>query len=138
MKHLLVGLTNGKCTWRVNLWPRSLKLFSFVVLSFCFSALSSPVLGLDQETIRQIGVLKKMGLSDEAIVEILRLDKGDQGPQYAVGVKEIPRSDGRKDFLYYSVTTPEERRGRVREREFEYQNSWRVPEHIILDQRRKR
>jgi len=97
---------------------------------------SPPLWALDQETIQQIKALKEAGLGDEAIVEILRLEKGDQAPQAAVGVKEIPRADGKKDLLYYSVSTPEERKARVREEQFEYQRSWEGPGPIIIDRRR--
>ncbi len=89
---------------------------------------------LDQKTVEMIHKLKEAGLSDEAIVEILKLEK--EGPQGAVGVMEVPRSDGKRDIIYYSVSTPEEKKALLRQRDFEYQKSWELPEHIILDQRR--
>jgi len=91
-------------------------------------------LALDRETVEMIRELKKAGLSDEAIIEILKLEK--EGPQGAVGVMEVPRADGKRDIIYYSVSTPEERKALLRQRDFEYQKSWELPEHIILDQRR--
>jgi len=52
-----------------------------------------------------------------------------------VGVKEIPRQDGKKDIIYYSVTPPAERKGRVEEKRYEYRKSWEVPEKVIIDRR---
>ncbi len=58
--------------WPANLWPRSLKIFSLVFLFFCWGL--TQALALSEEEVRLIEKLKKAGLSDEAIVEILKLE----------------------------------------------------------------
>ena len=100
-----------------------------------FLFFSSFTHALDEETIRQIKELKKAGVSDEAIIEILKLEKKDSDPQAAVGVREVPREDGKKDIIYYSVSTPEERKAKKREEQFEYEKSWESPP-VIIDRRR--
>ena len=118
---------------RESLWPRFLKSFSLGL--GLFFLLAFPSKALDPQTVKQIKELKKAGISDEAIIEILKLEKGDKDPTAAVGVKEVPREDGKRDIIYYSVSTPEERKARKREEQFEYEKKWETPP-VIIDRRR--
>ncbi len=116
---------------------KGLKFLGFLLVWFIF--LGPPSLALDQETLKILKDLKAAGYSEEAILEILRLDleeiRHEEAPFEAVGVKEISGPNGGY-ILYYSVTTPEERRAQKWREEYEYQKSWEIPEHIILDYRR--
>jgi len=56
-------------------------------------------------------------------------------PAPGLGSREVPRQDGGKDKVYYSITTPEEeRKAREEEREKE-EKSWDVLRNIIIDPR---
>ncbi len=71
-----------------------------------------------------------------------RLDKTGEIPspeeeQKGLGSMEVPRPDGRKDKIYYSITTPEEeKRARQEEKEKE-EKSWDMLKNIIIDPRSK-
>jgi hypothetical protein len=52
-----------------------------------------------------------------------------------LGTQEIPRSDGGKDKVYYSITTPDEERKIQEEEKEKADKSWDVLRNIIIDQR---
>lgn len=56
-------------------------------------------------------------------------------PDKGLGTQEIPRSDGGKDRVYYSVTTPEEEKKTQQEEKEKADKSWEVLRNIIIDQR---
>ncbi len=54
-----------------------------------------------------------------------------------IGTQEIPREDGGKDKLYYSIPTPaEEEKAKQEEKEKE-EKSWNILKNIIIDHRRR-
>ncbi len=125
-----------KKSFRVNIRSRSLKIFCFLLAWFF---LGVPSLAMDQDTLMMLKELKAAGYSEETILEILRLEferaRSQGAPFEAVGVKDVSEPNGGY-ILYYSVTTPEERKAQKWREEYEYQKSWEIPEHIILDHRR--
>jgi len=54
-----------------------------------------------------------------------------------IGGQEIPREDGGKDKVYYSVTTPEEEKEARQEEKEKEDRSWDILKNIIIDQRRR-
>jgi hypothetical protein len=56
-------------------------------------------------------------------------------PSGGLGSQEIPRSDGGKDRLYYSVTTPEEEKKTQQEEKEKEDKSWEMLRNIITDRR---
>jgi len=55
-----------------------------------------------------------------------------------VGALEVPREDGGKDKVYFSITTPqEEEKARQEEKEKE-ERSWDILNNIIIDNHNKR
>jgi hypothetical protein len=54
-------------------------------------------------------------------------------PSGGLGSQEIPRSDGGKDRLYYSVTTPEEEKKTQQEEKEKEDKSWEMLRNIIID-----
>jgi len=56
-------------------------------------------------------------------------------PDKGLGTQEIPRRDGGKDKVYYSVTTPDEDRKNQEEEKEKADKSWEVLRNIIIDQR---
>jgi len=56
-------------------------------------------------------------------------------PSGDLGSQEIPRRDGGKDRIYYSVTTPEEEEESRREEKEKEEKSWEVLRNIIIDRR---
>jgi len=56
-------------------------------------------------------------------------------PDRGLGTQEIPRRDGGKDKVYYSVTTPDEDRKNQEEEKEKADKSWEVLRNIIIDQR---
>lgn len=60
--------------------------------------------------------------------EILDLHNG-------LGVKEIPRSDGGKDKIHYSIVTPEEEEKKEREEKEKQDRSWDMLPGIVIDKR---
>ena len=55
--------------------------------------------------------------------------------QNGLGVKEIPRSDGGKDKIYYSIVIPEEEEKKEREEKEKEDRSWDMLQGIIIDKR---
>ncbi len=119
-----------------NNWLRSLKFFCFLLAWLI--CLGTPSSAIDQDTLKMLKELKAAGYSEETILEILRLEfekaRCQEAPFEAVGVKDISGPNGGY-ILYYSVSTPEERKAQKWREEYEYQKSWEIPEHIILDRR---
>jgi hypothetical protein len=62
-------------------------------------------------------------------------DKPLPGPSEGLGCGEIPRGDGGKDRLYYSVTTPEEEEKNREEEKEKEEKSWEILRNIIIDRR---
>ena len=56
-------------------------------------------------------------------------------PDRSVGAKEVPRSDGGKDRIYYSIVTPEEENRAKKEEKEKEDKSWDMLRNIIIDQR---
>lgn len=54
-----------------------------------------------------------------------------------VGVKEIEKPGGRKEKIYFSVTTPEEERKREQEEKEKVDRSWEMLRKVIIDDRRR-
>ncbi len=52
-----------------------------------------------------------------------------------LGSREIPRDDGGKDRVYYSVTTPEEEEKARQEEKEKEEKSWEILRNIIIDRR---
>ncbi len=52
-----------------------------------------------------------------------------------LGSEEIPRGDGGKDRVYYSVTTPEEEKKARQEEKEKEEKSWEMLRNIIIDRR---
>jgi hypothetical protein len=52
-----------------------------------------------------------------------------------LGTQEIPRSDGGKDKVYYSITTPDEERKAQEEEKEKADRSWDVLRNVIIDKR---
>jgi hypothetical protein len=61
----------------------------------------------------------------------------DEGSEKALGTKEIPRPDGGKDKVYYSVTTKEEEAQQQKEEREKVEKSWDLLRNIIIDKRSK-
>jgi len=56
-------------------------------------------------------------------------------PEDGLGTREIPRPDGGRDRVFYSVTTPEEERKNREEEKEKNERSWEMLRNIILDRR---
>ena len=56
-------------------------------------------------------------------------------PSGGLGSQEIPRGDGGKDRVYYSVTTPEEENKARQEEKEKEEKSWEMLRNIIIDRR---
>ena len=59
------------------------------------------------------------------------------GSTKGIGSKEIPRGDGGKDKLYYSITTPEEEEKARQEEKEKEEKSWDILKNIMIDHRRR-
>ena len=57
-------------------------------------------------------------------------------PPKGIGTQEIPREDGGKDKIYYSITTPEEEEKAKQEEKEKEERSWDMLKNIIIDNRR--
>ncbi len=64
-------------------------------------------------------------------------ESGNILPERGLGAQEIPRSDGGKDRVYYSVTTPEEERRNREEEKEKTEKSLDVLPNIIIDRRHR-
>jgi hypothetical protein len=56
-------------------------------------------------------------------------------PSGGLGSQEVPRGDGGKDRVYYSVTTPEEEKKAREEEKEKEEKSWEMLRNIIIDRR---
>ena len=56
-------------------------------------------------------------------------------PSGGLGSQEVPRDDGGKDRVYYSVTTPEEEKKARQEEKEKEEKSWEILRNIIIDRR---
>jgi len=56
-------------------------------------------------------------------------------PSGGLGSREIPREDGGKDRVYYSVTTPQEEEKTRQEEKEKEEKSWEMLRNIIIDRR---
>ena len=56
-------------------------------------------------------------------------------PEKSLGTQEIPRIDGGRDKVYYSITTPEEERKNREEEKEKADRSWEMLNNIIIDRR---
>ncbi len=62
-------------------------------------------------------------------------EKAPPEPSAGLGSREIPRDDGGKDRVYYSVTTPEEEEKARQEEKEKEEKSWEILRNIIIDRR---
>jgi hypothetical protein len=58
-------------------------------------------------------------------------------PPKGIGAQEVPREDGGKDKIYYSITTPEEEKKAKQEEKEEEERSWDILKNIIIDNRHR-
>lgn len=58
-------------------------------------------------------------------------------PPKGIGTQEIPREDGGKDKIYYSITTREEEEKARQEEKEKEEKSWDILKNIIIDHRRR-
>ena len=58
-------------------------------------------------------------------------------PPQGIGAQEVPREDGGKDKIYYSITTPEEEKKAKQEEKEKEERSWDILKNIIIDNRRR-
>ena len=56
-------------------------------------------------------------------------------PDKNLGTQEIPRKDGGRDRVYYSVTSPEEEKKNREEEKEKADKSWEMLNNIIIDRR---
>ena len=64
-------------------------------------------------------------------------EKNSQPSASGVGVLEIPRPDGSKDKIYYSIITPEEESQRSKEEKEKSDRSWEMLKNIIIEKHTK-
>jgi hypothetical protein len=62
-------------------------------------------------------------------------EKAVPEPSGGLGSREIPRGDGGKDRVYYSVTTPEEEEKTRQEEKEKEERSWEILRNIIINRR---
>lgn len=107
---------------------KSLKILGGATL-IGFGLLCSPIAFVGDAQIAQQGKSQRPEKADE-IHSLVEEQKG-------LGSMEVPGPDGRKDKIYYSITTPEEEmRSRQEEKEKE-EKSWDMLKNIIIDPRSK-
>ena len=58
-------------------------------------------------------------------------------PTKGIGAEEIPREDGGKDRIYYSIITPEEEKKAKQEEKEKEERSWDILKNIIIDDRQR-
>jgi hypothetical protein len=58
-------------------------------------------------------------------------------PTKGIGAKEVPREEGGKDRIYYSIITPEEEEKAKQEEKEKEERSWDILKNIIIDNRRR-
>jgi hypothetical protein len=58
-------------------------------------------------------------------------------PTEGIGAKEVPREDGGKDKIYYSIITPEEEEKAKQEEKEKEERSWDILRNVIIDDRRR-
>jgi hypothetical protein len=64
-------------------------------------------------------------------------ERAPNPPTAGVGVVEIPRPDGGKDKIYFSISDPEEDRSRNREEKEKADRAWDLLRNVIIDKRSK-
>lgn len=62
-------------------------------------------------------------------------EKDLPGASGGLGSQEVPREDGGKDRVYYSVTTPEEEKKARQEEKEKEDKSWDMLRNLIIDRR---
>ena len=62
-------------------------------------------------------------------------EKVDPDPTPGLGTQEIPGTDGEKDKIYYSITTPEEEKKARQEEKEKEEKSWNMLNNVIIDRR---
>ena len=66
----------------------------------------------------------------------LKTTESESGPpDKSLGTQEIPRNDGGRDRVYYSVTSPEEEKKNREEEKEKADKSWEMLNNIIIDRR---
>ena len=98
---------------------------SIVTLSFAISAPADP-----GSVIRE-----KKGTHPQATPCMVQQKKEISDLQNGLGVKEIPRSDGGTDKIYYSIVTPEEQERKEQEEKEKEDRSWELLPSIVIDKR---
>ena len=110
-------------------------IFFGLVLLFLYGTCS--VTCLHALSVDEIIKLKQAGVEDRTIQLIIELEKSNREGKEGLGVKEIPRPDGGKDRVYYSVTTPEEERQLKEEEKEKLERALEILQNIIIDERRR-
>ncbi len=64
-------------------------------------------------------------------------EKDSFDPTPGLGTKEIPRADGGKDKIYYSISTPEEEKKAPQEEKDKVEKSWDMLKGVIIDRRKQ-
>jgi hypothetical protein len=86
-------------------------------------------------TAEEIIRLKEAGVDDKTIHMLIIQEKKNDECANELGTKEIERSDGGKDKLYYSITnTEEERKNREEEKE-KLDKAMEILRNIIIHER---
>ncbi len=63
------------------------------------------------------------------------LETENSFPDKSLGTQEIPRNDGGRDKVYYSITTQEEEKKSREEEKEKADKSWEMLNNIIIDRR---
>jgi hypothetical protein len=58
-------------------------------------------------------------------------------PAKGIGAKEVPREDGGRDKIYYSIITPEEEKEAKQEEKEKEERSWDLLKNIMIDNHRR-
>ena len=77
----------------------------------------------------------KIGSLPQDKQKLAQQEKVPPDPVKGLGTQEIPRADGGKDKMYYSVTTPEEEKKAQQEEKEKLDKSWDMLRNIIIDRR---
>jgi hypothetical protein len=64
-------------------------------------------------------------------------ERGSAEPAKGIGTQEVPREDGGKDKIYYSIITPEEEKKAEQEEKEKEEKSWDILKNIIIDHHRR-
>jgi hypothetical protein len=110
------------------------RLYCLVILIyFTFS----PVVSLYALSVEDIIRLKEAGVDDRTIQMLIQQEKTIEGDSKGLGVKEIKRSEGGSDKIYYSIITPEEEEKSEQEEREKREKSWEMLKNVIIDDRKK-